>query len=199
MTATPDRPNRRSIRLPGYDYTSPGYYFVTLCTSGRFCMFGDVVDDVVVLNDLGRIAEEEWQASTGLRKEIELDRYVVMPNHLHGLVFFRSQNPLPEEGADPAAQPCQRRPRRSLGSFIAGFKSAVTRRINRRRSSAGGRVWQRNYWEHVVRSERALDAIRRYIDNNPARWSFDRYHPNPSGIDPIAREAWRLLKEPESA
>ncbi len=192
MAPTSAQPQRRSTRLQGYDYASSGYYFVTLCTEGRRCVFGDVEDDTMVFTELGRIADEEWLASAGLRREVELDEYVVMPNHLHGLVLFKPQVPRPE--GEPTTTGRQR-PKRSLGSFMAGYKATVTGRVNRLRSTPGERLWQRNYWDHVVRSERALDAIRRYIDKNPARWSLDRYHPNPLGTDPLAAEAWRLLKE----
>ncbi len=189
------RSGRRSTRLPGHDYAGPGHYFVTVCTEGRLCLFGDVVDGKMVLNELGRIADEEWLKSAELRSEVELDRYVVMPNHLHGLVFFQPKDRPPEPPtANPPGTPHER-PKRSLGSFMGGYKSTVTTGVNRTRSTPGMRVWQRNYWDHIVRTERALRAIRRYIDSNPARWSLDRYHPNPTGIDPMAAKVWQLLKE----
>ncbi len=196
MPWTSRRPGRHSIRLRGHDYAGPGHYFVTLCTEDRLCLFGDVIDGEMALNELGRIADEEWLKSAEIRSEIELDRYVVMPNHMHGLVVFQPQQARPP-GSQPAkpARARHQRPKRSLGSFMGGYKSAVTTGINRLRATPGVRVWQRNYWDHIVRTERALRAIRRYIDNNPARWSLDRYHPSPTGIDPMAAEVWKLLKE----
>ncbi len=143
---------------------------------------------------LGRIADEEWLKSAELRSEVELDRYVVMPNHVHGLVIFQPTSQSEPRPARPA-QKNHERPKRSLGSFMGSYKSTVTTGVNRLRSSPGVPVWQRNYWEHIVRSERALRAIRRYIEYNPARWSLDRYHPNPAGKDPMAAEVWKLLKE----
>jgi REP element-mobilizing transposase RayT len=181
--------------LPGHDYSGPGIYFVTLCVDQGVCLFGDIFEDRMVLSEFGNIADEEWRASEELRSEVELDEYVVMPNHLHGLVVFRPDDSGSGRPPSSAATALENRPKRSLGSLIAGYKTSVTTRINRLQESPGERVWQRNYWEHIVRTDQALDAIRSYIRDNPARWSLDRYHPNPSGVDPQAREVWRLLRE----
>ena len=177
--------HRRSIRLPGYDYTSPGAYFVTICAHKGELLFGEVVEDHVALNEYGQIAHEEWLASEQIRQEIEMDVFVIMPNHLHGIVWIRDMDDEPEGG-----MPCVgahekahgraplRRPPRSLGSFIAGYKSAVTARINRMRGIPGTPVWQRNYWEHIIRDDVSLNEIRAYIQDNPARWAEDQLHPD---------------------
>lgn len=197
MGYDPAKHHRRSIRLPGYDYAQPGAYFVTVCTHNHALLFGDVAGDRVALNEYGRVAHDEWLASSQIRRELELDAFVVMPNHIHGIVWIVSR----DVGAAPASRvgahgraPLQRAPR-SLGAFIAGYKSAVTKRVNELRQTPGTPVWQRNYWEHVVRTEETLEAIRQYIADNPARWSLDRYHPAPTGPDPRAAELWRLLQE----
>jgi REP element-mobilizing transposase RayT len=170
--------HRRSIRLQGYDYTQSGAYFVTLCTHQRDCLFATIsVDGELILNDVGRIVEEEWCRSAEIRKEIELDTFAVMPNHLHGIVVISradvvgatGRSPLPPVRPGPASH--------SLGALIAGFKSATTKRINLLRKTPGQPVWQRNYYEHIVRNERDLNAIRIYIENNPMNWALDRENP----------------------
>ncbi len=193
--------HRRSIRLPGYDYTSPGAYFVTICAHQGELLFGEVVDEHVVLNEYGHIAHEEWLASEQIRQEIELDAFVIMPNHLHGIVWIRETDDEPTVGArDEGSHSVGvrgirahgraplRRPPRSLGSFIAGYKSAVTARINRMGGTPGSPVWQRNYWEHIIRNDASLNEIRAYIENNPARWDDDQLHPD-APPNPLNR--WR--------
>ena len=131
-----------------------------------------MIDGEVELNELGRIAAEEWLKSARIRIEIELDAWVVMPNHVHGTVIITDDRC---KGDRPVA-PSGPRPR-SLGAMMAGFKSAATRRINTTRGTPGASVWQRNYYEHVIRNESALDRIRQYIADNPARWSEDPENP----------------------
>jgi putative transposase len=172
--------HRRSIRLPGHDYRSPGAYFVTICTHQGKLLFGEVVDDDVVLNEDGQIAHEEWQASEDIRREIELDAFVIMPNHIHCIVWIRETDDnsvvrvhsvVGAHGRAPLRAP------RSLGSFIAGYKAAVTARINHLRDTPGARVWQRNYYEHIIRNDASLNRIRAYIQHNPACWAEDSLHP----------------------
>lgn len=182
--------HRRSIRLADHDYRSPGAYFVTICTHQGELLFGEVVDGDVVLNEYGQIAHEEWLASEDIRREIELDAFVIMPNHVHGIVWIRDTADYPAVGTHNAGAhgraPLLHRPPRSLGSFIAGFKSAATRRINSVRGTPGVPVWQRNYYERIIRNDTALGRIRKYIQHNPARWAEDRLHaaiprnPNPA-------------------
>jgi putative transposase len=185
MSYDPFKHHRRSIRLQGYDYTKAGTYFVTLAAHHRECLFGDIADGEMRLNALGRIVAEEWLRSANIRKEIELDEWIVMPNHLHGIVMItmdtddvgaHGRAPLqcsPENGDMPL-----RRPAKSLGSFIAGFKSATTKRIYQIRNMPGEPVWQRNYHDHIIRDENSLNLIRRYIVGNPATWADDAEHPS---------------------
>ena len=163
---------RRSIRLRHYDYSRAGAYFITVCTDGRELLFGEVIDDEVKLNALGRIAAEEWLKSAQVRTEIELDTWVVMPNHIHGIVMITDDR----RKSDRSVAPSGPRPR-SLGALMAGFKSAATKRINTMRGTPGASVWQRNYYEHVIRNESALNRIRQYITDNPAKWSEDPENP----------------------
>lgn len=175
---------RRSIRLKGYDYSRPGAYFLTMCTAERGCLFGVIADDAMSLNACGDIAAEEWLRSGEIRREIGLDAFVVMPNHVHGVVFI-NVGAIVDVGAT-GRSPVQHAgpPPRSLGAFVAGYKSAVTVRINRVRDTPGAPVWQRNYYEHIIRDEAALERIRRYIAENPARWPHDRDNPAATTPDP---------------
>ncbi len=176
---------RQSIRLRNYDYASVGAYFITLVTRDRKCWFGEIVDGQMLLNPYGRIVREEWEKSARIRNEIDLDAFVIMPNHIHGICFITDR---PDRAT--GRSPLQLGPaRRSLGAFIGGFKSAVTKRINELQGSSGVSLWQRNYFEHVIRNENSLEHIREYILNNPARWEFDRE--NPAAQHTEAKYAWR--------
>ncbi len=199
---------RKQIRLKYYDYTQHGAYFVTICTYGRVCLFGSIVNKAMQLNACGKIVLEEWIKSASIRREIELGTFVIMPNHLHGIVMLSRQS-VGVDGVDPCPQKINpslinkdiddantrsntgpnaganaktgarraplRKPR-SLSSFIAGFKSAVTKRINETRT-APDRIWQRNYYEHIIRTEFDYERISEYIVFNPESWAEDvEYH-----------------------
>lgn len=181
--------HRRSIRFPGYDYSWPGAYFVTICTYGRDCLFGAVEAGAVRLNEYGVVARDEWLRSAAVRPGIILDAFVIMPNHLHGIIILtaESQSTGTHVGAhgDVGAHSCaplpallQRRPR-SLSSFIACYKATVSRRINRLRETPGARVWQRNYYERIIRDDDELARARGYIIDNPGRWADDDYFVGP--------------------
>ncbi|WP_036480014.1 transposase [Myxosarcina sp. GI1] len=185
--------HRRSIRLKGYDYSQPGAYFVTICTYERQCLFGKIVNGQMRLNGFGEIVAEQWQKSAVIRQEIKLDAWVVMPKHVHGIVVIT--NPVGANGGSPLRNnlpqhnrlsPCDRSIRhnheplrmkpKSLSSSIAGFKSTVTKQINILRDAPGTPVWQRNYYEHIIRDRSALNKIRQYVINNPLAWQTDQLH-----------------------
>lgn len=174
---------RRGLRLRGYDYTQAGAYFVTLCTQGRQCLFGHVIGGDMRLNALGAIVAEEWRKTAEIRQEVMLDAFVVMPNHVHAVVLIVGAYGVagahggPPVGAHGRAPLHLYRPPRSLGALIAGLKSATTRRINEHRGTPSARVWQRNYYEHVIRGQEDLHRIRGYIADNPGAWSIDRENP----------------------
>ncbi len=173
MVHAPDKHHRHSIRLQGYDYSQAGAYFVTIVTRDRACMFGHVVDGEMRMNELGKVVRDEWFRSGKIRSELQLnpDEFVAMPNHIHGIVWIVDHEIVRATGRSPL--PNGPAPR-SLASFIAGFKSAVTKRINEQRTMPGVPVWQRNYYEHIVRNDHELDRIREYIVNNPLQWTLDR-------------------------
>ena len=196
MTYDPRKHDRRSLRMPGYDYAGHGAYFVTICTYRRECLLGRVENDTVVLSPMGEIVREEWLRSAEIRREIALDEFVVMPNHMHGIVFIeadmspgasrRDSQKAPRTIVGAASAPPSDSPStgassnltpRSLGAMIAGFKIAAAKGINATRSTPGKPVWQRNFFEHVVRNAADLDELRRYIADNPAAWATDEENP----------------------
>ena len=160
MSYNPNRHRRRSIRLQGYDYAQAGAYFITLCTQGRAHLFGRVVNGTVELTDIGCIVAEEWERTPAVRPNVELDAFVVMPDHMHGILLITHRD---DEASAPLATSALRSPKRTIGAIVRGFKGAVVRR-------AGRPIWQRDYYEHIIRNEAALDRIRKYIIANPARW-----------------------------
>jgi len=155
----PEKPNRRSVRLKDYSYSSPGMYYVTICSDDRRCIFGNIADGELQPSISGRIALKHWGEIASRWSPLQLDRFVLMPNHLHGILFFPDTDvKLP-----------------SLGTVINWYKRAVTVSIRERYESTLV-VWQRNYYEHVVRDERDLERIREYVDYNPGRWEEDEYY-----------------------
>jgi REP element-mobilizing transposase RayT len=171
----PDRHHRRSIRLKGYDYAQAGAYFVTVCAWNRECVFGEIVDTAARLNSLGEIVQGCWDDLPHHYPRVRLDAVVVMPNHVHGIVVL-TDSPDVGAGVKPApTNPIRRR--HELPEIIRGFKTFSSRRVNESRGTSGVPVWQRNYFEHVIRGEADLDRIRWYIATNPARWAEDEENP----------------------
>ena len=281
MPYNPSIHHRRSIRLKGHDYTQPAAYFVTLCTHEWAHLFGKVVDGAMQLNECSEIVCTEWFQTAVVRPYVvlNLDEFVVMPNHIHGIIWivgndnsddgvdngsdarddgsggdtprndgagsggagrrddgrrddgagsggagrrddgagsrggtvgaqrrcaptFAPKNATFPPGATPTstgrairgATPTNVVPG-SLGAIVRSFKSVVTRRINIMRNTPGAPVWQRNYYEHIIRTDRALNAIRRYIADNPRRWHLDRKNIHRIGDDPLAQEIWDMLQQ----
>ena len=181
MTFDPEKHHRRSIRLRNYDYSQPGAYFVTICTYQKQSWFGEIKNGQIYLNQLGKIVADEWLKTCKIRPNFKLDEWVIMPNHFHGIVIINDYSgddqslgardaPL-DLGARDA--PLQQKPN-SLSSCIAGFKSAVTKRINLLRQNTDTPIWQRNYYESILRDEKYLAVVREYIINNPKNWTNDR-------------------------
>jgi len=172
MKYDPKKHHRRSIRLKGYDYSQPGAYFITLVTQDRACLFGEVVDGEMRLNAWGKIARQCWFDIPVHFPHAALDAFVVMPNHIHGVIIIVGDRgtacraPTPEQFGKPVAG--------SIPTIIRSYKSAVAKRINEHRGTPGAPVWQRNYFEHIIRNSDELHRIREYITNNPLQWALDR-------------------------
>jgi len=179
MSFDPQRHHRRSIRLKGYDYTQAGAYFVTLVAQGRECLFGDVAEGEMRLNEHGRVVAEAWEWLAEQYAYVELDEWVVMPNHLHGIIVITDNHDRGGLGRGgsrtaPADTAAKRKP---LGRLVAAKKTVSAKRINQMRNTPAAPVWQRNYYERIIRNERELDATRQYIFQNPLRWVLDAENP----------------------
>jgi putative transposase len=196
MPYDPRRHNRQSHRLADYDYPQPGAYFITMCTQDRLPLFGQVVEGEMRLSPAGRIVEEVLGALAQRYTCVRLDAFVVMPDHVHGIIWIvevspdgqgcpgvggvraihesprRGEEESPRPGADDSSERTQKKRRRMLIPLVVGyFKMNTAKRINQLRSTPGTRVWQRDYYERVIRNERHLYAVRRYIGDNPACWA----------------------------
>lgn len=185
----PEKHHRHSIRLFGYDYSCEGVYFVTICCHHKVCLFGEIVDGEMMLNDAGRIAEQEWLNTENIRSgDVALHDFVIMPNHMHAIIEIIhsprrgvSHTPLdvcpdvsdtsPTDTRGVCDTPLQS-PSRTLGAIIRGYKSAVSKQL-------GFSVWQRNYYEHIIRCGRSYHFITAYILYNPANWSDDELYVEP--------------------
>ncbi|WP_309379998.1 transposase [Paludisphaera borealis] len=195
MTPEPVRIHRRSIRWKGYDYAQAGGYFVTICVQDRACLFGEVVDGAMRANAAGLMVAEAWAALAQRFPRVAPDVFVVMPNHLHGVLFLRDGADRGGDGRDQVRPPVApsavgaplvgaRIPddRITVGDVVGAFKSLTTLEYGRGVKTLGwprfvDALWQRNYHEHVIRDEVSLERIHDYILDNPRRWAFDRENP----------------------
>jgi REP element-mobilizing transposase RayT len=173
MAYNPDIHHRRSIRVKGYDYSSAGAYFITICAHSRLCLFGEIIDDEMCMNAYGTIVATAWNNLPNHYPFIQLDRYVVMPNHFHGIISFIETE---RNRADLKSAPTAKAPH-GLSEIVRALKTFSARRINENRQTYGVPVWQRNYYEHIIRNETDYHCIAEYIDANPQRWSDDTLHP----------------------
>lgn len=189
----PRAPQRRSVRLAGYDYSQAGAYFVTICTQGRECVLGEVAEAEMRLNAWGEIVEACWEEIPRHLRHADLDAFAVMPNHLHGVIVLlerdavaprpqlRARHAVPLRGrAEVGGQRLEQfgaPVAGSLATVIRSFKSAVTRQVRSLRGAVGRPLWQRNYYEHIIRNEQDLEEIREYIAQNPGRWEEDENNP----------------------
>lgn len=199
--------HRRSIRLKGYDYAQAGLYFITICVQNRECLFGEIINREIALNEFGKIAFNEWQNTIETRKNIALHDFIIMPNHIHGIIEITDiLNTSSEEKKEIGKF---QSPSQTIGSIIRGYKIATIKRIKElinNNSSTGElqfaptaptaptniapaapteiikslnyKIWQRNYYEHIIRNEQSYQNISNYIINNPAKWVEDKFHSN---------------------
>ncbi len=193
MTFNPKIHHRKSIRLRGYDYSQAGMYLVTICTHDRTPLFGEIINGEMKVNEAGVIATDEILITAKMRHNVSLDEFIVMPNHIHNIITVGARCTRPEctrpecthpECTHPECPPkngdgneserVQRAP--TIGDVVRGYKSAVTKRINQLRNPPFAPVWQRNYYEHIIRDEAAYLKIAEYIQTNPQRWQEDTYY-----------------------
>jgi len=173
----PQKHHRRSIRLKGWDYRKPGWYYVTMVVQNRECLFGKVVHGEMVLNEYGKICDQCWLSITDHFDNVKLDKYQIMPNHLHGIIVIepnenddvgdvddlvgsRHALTLHKRQNDHPIREFGKPLSHSLSTIIGSFRSAVSNQINKCRQTPGAKLWQRNYWEHIIRDENELTRIR---------------------------------------
>jgi putative transposase len=199
MKYNPNRHYRRSIRLKEYDYSQAGLYFITICCKNRACLFGDITDGEMVLNDAGQMVATQWLELSNRFKNIELHEYVVMPNHFHGilqivgatLVVAQNNNEIQnktdtqnnsetQKGQPHGIAPTGITPTgKTVGDMVGAFQSIATVEYirgvkNNNWQPFDGKLWQRNYWEHIIRNENEYNRIAQYIINNPIKWGNDK-------------------------
>ncbi len=165
MTAEP-KPNRKSIRLKNYNYAKNGYYFITICTKNHKPFFGNINNDEMQLNQLGKITHDIWKKLPEKYPNIKLNSFVIMPNHIHAIIII-------EKDIN------QQLDKITLGKIIGGYKSIVFNKclkFCKEKNIKMERLWQRNYYEHIIRNEEDLLNIQEYIQNNPLKWANDDYN-----------------------
>jgi putative transposase len=155
----PQYHHRRSIRLRNHDYTQCGRYFVTICVQNRECLLGSIWQGHFFASELGKVVQQALKALQQDYPETTIESWVVMPNHLHFILEIQQQTDI------------------SLGALVRQFKYDTTKQINELRNSPGTKVWQRNYYENIIRTDRAHQIIKNYIHQNPTRWEIDQLHP----------------------
>lgn len=176
--------HRHSFRMKGYDYSLAGAYFVTITTHQRIYLFGDVVKDEIVLNPYGRVAFEQWIRLGKRFHQSDFSKFVIMPNYIHGIISI--VRGAAEESQVSSVQNPPLRPyltklaSNSLGVIVRAYKAAVTYRINAMRGFTDPPIWQRNYYDHIIRNEEDYEAIWNYIETNPRKWIDDRLNPYPA-------------------
>jgi len=169
MTLFKDKYRIESVRLPGYDYSQPGAYFITIVTHNRQCLFGNIVDGEMIRNEFGELVKTEWSKTALIRPNIVIDAFVVMPNHLHGILIITGS----ESGNGTTIEQFGKPTKNSIPTIVRLFKSTTTKQINQLRQTPMQPLWQRNYHEHVIRNDTELTRIRQYIINNPKKWEED--------------------------
>lgn len=178
MTLYRNRYRVESARKQGFDYSSAGYYYLTVCTWNKVHLFGEIINHEMVLNEYGDIVHQEWCKSFEIRRELQSDEFIVMPNHIHGIVRIVRPPAEAQSCHNPEIADCSElvsctgRPLtpKSISSFMAGVKSAITTRINISRGTPGEPVWQSRFYDSIIRDDASLFRVREYIRNNPKEW-----------------------------
>lgn len=174
---------RRQIRLEDYDYSQEGFYFITICTYQRLFLFGEIQQGEMHLNTYGTIAHNCWKATGEIRRNITLADFIIMPNHMHAILSINQCVKKQDSSAkalDMDKQPtgvCNtplQSPSQTIGSIIRGYKASVTKLINK--TGYQQPIWQRNYYEHIIRTDESLASISEYILANPTTWEQDCHY-----------------------
>jgi len=168
------QPRRKSIRLKEYDYSQAGGYFVTICTQNRECLFGHINNEIMILNEYGRIVLSCWNDLPNHYSHVRLDAFQIMPNHVHGIIFIEKSAEPVGAGFKPAPTSTKRH---GLPEIVRAFKTFSARRINESRRTPGEPIWQRNYFDRIIRDENELNRILEYIIYNPLKWEEDKDNP----------------------
>lgn len=178
MNDRKDLPKRKSIRLPDYDYSQSGFYFITICTQNMVCLFGQITDGTIKLNNAGQKMDECWRNIPQHSPNIKLHSHIIMPNHLHGIIELVGA---PLVGAHPSKTGQPRGIAPTIGGIVGAFKSLSTNAYISGVNYKGWppfskKLWQRNYYEHVIRNEDSFREISEYIETNPIRWLENKYY-----------------------
>lgn len=171
----PDLHNRKSIRLPNYDYSGQGFYFVTICCHEKQYLFGNITNGKMLLNELGFKTLECWTNIPIFYPQVRLHDFIIMPNHVHGIIEITRK--ITTNAQSNNHSPSQTRPTgtsQTIGAMVRGFKSAVTSWA--RNHTSHYQIWQRNYHEHIIRNEQSYLHIAKYIRNNPLSWELDCFY-----------------------
>ena len=187
--------HRDSLRLPQYDYAQPGGYFITICTHDRACLFGDMVNEAMVLNDAGIMVEKYWSEIPQHFQHVTLDEHAVMFNHFHGIIFIvgagssrpvqpGSSRPMLFDRCEDYGKEGRENRAPTVGNIVAYFKYQSTKHINIMRNGGFQKLWQRNYYERVIRNEKELFETQQYIINNPMNWELDENYRRGGVIPP---------------
>ncbi|MEN9302023.1 MAG: hypothetical protein RL264_452 [Bacteroidota bacterium] len=182
--------HRRSIRLKGYDYAQEGLYFITICCQDRAHLFGEIINGEMILNDCGEIAKKCWLEIPEHFPNVELHEFVIMPNHVQGIIEIKyksivsnvttdttvgANNHSPQRSVQPTVgRLLPRSPSKTIGSIVRGFKIGVTKWM--RQNTDVNDVWQRNYYDNIIRDDQSYLRISQYIQNNPKNWKEDKFH-----------------------
>ncbi|MBA3874197.1 MAG: transposase [Anaerolineae bacterium] len=170
--STTSFPQRKSPRLQGYDYRQNGAYFITICTHKRQHLFREISSDEMELNTLGCIAQTCWEQIPAHFPKAEVDAFVVMPNHIHGVLLIIDETKCADYQYEQFSNPIAR----SLSTMMRSYKSAVTKQINQLLMTDNSPTWQGRFHDHIIRSERGLNVLQQYVANNPVRWQVDRFY-----------------------
>ena len=166
--------HRESMRLKDYDYAQDGYYFVTICAENKIEYFGKIIDGKIVLNEIGKIVNQCWLEIPKHFPDVLLDEHIIMPNHIHGVIAIENNNCVVGNENFRSLRGWHGAKSRSLSSIIRGFKIGVTKWCCQNNYDF---VWQKSFYDHVIRNEKSLDKIRKYIVENPLKWELDRNNP----------------------